>query len=71
MGVRQGVDMRTMQSLFRRVKSLLAKDSSNAELSEELQFHMEREIEQNMAEGMPREDAKGGCEGQFREAYRR
>ena len=57
--------MRVTQSLSRRIKSLLSKESKNAELSDELQFHLEREIEQNVADGMSPEDAKTAARASF------
>ena len=50
--------MRAMQSLFRRVRSLFAKDASNAELSEELHFHLQQAIEEKIASGMAPEEAR-------------
>ncbi len=40
-----------------RLRALFRRDSMDAELSEELRFHLERETEKNVARGMPREEA--------------
>lgn len=57
--------MRAMQSLSRRIRSFFGREESNAELSEELRFHLEREIEQNMADGMSPEDARKAARASF------
>ena len=57
--------MRAVQSLSRRIKSFFGKDESNAELSEELPVHLQREIEQNMADGMSPEDARAAARASF------
>ena len=44
--------MRIIQSLRRRLRSLLEKDVSDIELNEELRFHIERQTEENLAKGM-------------------
>lgn len=44
--------MRIFQSLRRRLQSLREKDASNVELDEELRFHLERQVEENIAGGM-------------------
>jgi hypothetical protein len=49
--------MRILQSL-RRVRSFLSKEASDVELSEELRFHLERQVEENVANGMSPEDAR-------------
>ncbi len=50
--------MRTIRSFILRLKSVFFKDSQNIELSEELQFHLDRETEQIIASGMSAEEAK-------------
>ena len=57
--------MRTIQSLFQRMHSLLAKDSSNAELNEELQFHLEQATEENIASGMSPDEARAAAKERF------
>jgi putative ABC transport system permease protein len=57
--------MRAMQSLFRRVRSLFAKDASNAELSEELHFHLQQAIEEKIASGMAPEEARAAAKEIF------
>jgi predicted permease len=44
--------MRIFQSWRRRLQSLREKDVNNAELDEELRFHVERQVEENIAGGM-------------------
>jgi predicted permease len=44
--------MRLLQSLYRRLQSLLHKDANNVNLREELHFHLETLVEQNIARGM-------------------
>lgn len=60
-----GVHMRLFQSLFRRWRSLLEKDTSNVELNEELQFHLERQTEENIANGMSPEQAQAVAKANF------
>jgi predicted permease len=50
--------MRTFRAMLRRFRSIRSKDTNNLELSEELQFHLEREIEENIARGVPPERAR-------------
>ncbi len=45
-------------SLFRRLRSLFRKEELNQELSDELAFHLDKQIEQNMAAGMSVEEAR-------------
>ena len=61
----KGIRMRLFRSLLRRWRSFLEKDSSNTELSEELQFHMERQIEENIASGMSPKDARAEAKANF------
>ncbi|WP_158752331.1 ABC transporter permease [Acidobacterium sp. S8] len=57
--------MRIVQSLLRRLRSLLKKDSSNVDLSEELQFHLEHQVEANISRGMSPEEAKAAARAEF------
>jgi hypothetical protein len=57
--------MRLLQSLLRRWRSFLEEDSSNVELSEELQFHLERQTEENIASGMSPEQARAAARANF------
>ena len=57
--------MRLLQSLLRRWRSFLEKDSSNVELGEELQFHLERQTEENIANGMLPEQARAAAKISF------
>ncbi|WP_263356262.1 ABC transporter permease [Acidicapsa ligni] len=41
------------------------KDASNAALSEELQFHLERQVEENIANGMFPEEARAAARAEF------
>jgi hypothetical protein len=60
-----GVDMRFIHSLRRRLLSLWKKDASNVQLSEELQFHLERQTEANIANGMSPEEARSAAKDSF------
>ena len=44
--------------LRRRIQALLFKSRMENELDEELQFHLEKEIEQNLQRGMNPEEAR-------------
>src|ERR1700722_109625 len=57
--------MRFLQSLRRRLLSFWRKDASNVQLNEELQFHLERETEANIAGGMTAEEARSAAEACF------
>ena len=57
--------MRDLRSLLRRSNSLLHEKSNNASLSEELQFHEERRVGENIARGMPAIEAKRSAEAEF------
>lgn len=61
----KGVTMRSLHSLIRRLRSLLRRDSRNIDLSEELQFHLERQIEENVANGMPPQAARAAALSEF------
>src|SRR5918995_997863 len=47
-----------LSDLFRRWRALTHKDQMDQELDEEMQFHLEREIDQNIKNGMSPEDAR-------------
>ena len=49
--------MRLLRSLMRRLESMTAKEAFNAELSEELQFHLAHAVEENMSRGMTKDEA--------------
>ena len=57
--------MRLLQSLLRRLRSFLHRESSNADLSEELEFHIERQTEENIANGMSPERARVVAKADF------
>lgn len=57
--------MRWTKSLGRRLRSVVSKESSNVALREELQFHLERTIEENLARGLPEEDAVAAAKASF------
>jgi predicted permease len=57
--------MRIVQSLIRRLRSLFNKESSNAALSEELIFHIERQTEENIAGGMSPAHARAAARAEF------
>src|ERR1700730_13300217 len=50
--------MRLLHRLRRRLRSLVLKEPLDAERSEELRFHVERQVEQNIAAGMPATEAR-------------
>jgi predicted permease len=50
--------VRPWHILRSRIRSLLFRDSRESDLREELQLHLEREIERLQASGLPREDAR-------------
>jgi len=47
-----------MSGIRARVRALLRRSATNAELDEELQYHLDREIERNIAHGMNAHDAR-------------
>jgi len=49
--------MRWMKKIRLRARSMFRKSTVDAELSEELRFHLERESAKNEAAGMPKEQA--------------
>src|SRR5271157_4501335 len=63
-------------NFLRRLRALFRKDELDQELSDELAFHLEKQIEQNIASGMSAEEARyaalrlfGGVD-QVKEEYR-
>lgn len=57
--------MRAISSLFTRLHSLLTREWRNADLSEELEFHLARQTEENVARGMSAEDAAAAARAEF------
>lgn len=57
--------MRSFQSLLIRYRSSRNRESKNVELNEELQFHLERQTEENIASGMPPDKARAAAKGSF------
>ncbi|MBS1799874.1 MAG: ABC transporter permease [Acidobacteria bacterium] len=57
--------MRLLQSLRRRLQSLLHEDTGNVELSEELRFHLESLVERNLARGMTPQQARLAAREEF------
>ncbi len=57
--------MRRVQSLLRRARSLLTRDASNLALREELEFHLEQAIAENMARGMSPQAARAEAQRSF------
>ena len=50
--------VRTLKELQLSIRSLFRRRQEEQQLDEELQFHLERQIEQNLAAGMPQEEAR-------------
>lgn len=68
--------MRWLRSISHRFRSLFPKEAAERDLDQELRFHLERQIAENVAAGMPAEEARraallefGGVE-QFKEECR-
>jgi putative ABC transport system permease protein len=57
--------MRAIRSLLVRIRSLLSRESRNADVSAELEFHLGREIEENLARGMSPEEAAAAARAEF------
>jgi predicted permease len=57
--------LRFLHSLLRRWQSLREREAANLALREELQFHLERETEENIARGMPPEQARRAASAAF------
>src|SRR3954467_9240448 len=50
--------MLMLKALLRRLRALLRRSEMETELDEELRFHLEKEIEQNVRRGMNPEEAR-------------
>ena len=50
--------MQWLKELAHSLSSFFRRSHKEQELSDELQFHLERQIEQNLAAGMPSEEAR-------------
>ena len=50
--------MRWIRSISHRIRNLFRKDKVELETDQELRFHLERQIAQNIAAGLPPEDAR-------------
>src|SRR5262245_17083944 len=57
--------MNTVRQLWRRLLSLMRKGRLEREMEEEMRFHLEMQIEQNLASGMAAEDAHYAARRQF------
>ena len=57
--------MRILSSLRRRLRSILSPERADIELSEELQFHLSRQVEENVAAGMSPDDARRAAQMEF------
>ncbi|MHB1958859.1 MAG: ABC transporter permease [Acidobacteriaceae bacterium] len=57
--------MRSLQSLLVRFRSSRNKEWKNIELNDELQFHLERQTEENIASGMSPEQARTAAMASF------
>ncbi len=49
-----------MNSFFRKLRWLTQRSDKDAELREELQFHLEEEAEQRQEDGLAEDEAMGG-----------
>src|SRR6266481_3400306 len=57
--------MRWILSVSHWVRSLFLEKAVEKELSDEVRFHLERQIEENVASGMPREEARRAALREF------
>jgi predicted permease len=57
--------MRWVQSLLIRMQSLLAREARNSAVEEELKFHLEQTVAQNLARGMSPEAAQAAAQESF------
>jgi hypothetical protein len=57
--------MRLLESLRRRLQSLFHKDASNIAVSEELRYHLETLVQQNIARGMSPAQARIAANAEF------
>ncbi len=55
----------TMKRLARRLRALLGKDRLDVELDEELEYHIARQAEQNVANGMSPDEARAAARRTF------
>ena len=60
--------MRFSNSLLRRWRSLREKEANNLALREELQFHLDRQTDENIANGMSFDAGAKGSQGRFRKS---
>src|ERR1044071_9739381 len=51
-------DVEMLSRLWRRLRALLHRGTMEHELDEELRYHLEREVERNIADGMSPEEAR-------------
>ncbi len=61
----KGAAVRLFDSLRRRMRSLRTRDASNAALGDELRFHLERQVEENLARGMSPRAARAAAKEEF------
>jgi putative ABC transport system permease protein len=57
--------MNSFRLIWRRLLSLMRKGRLEREMDEEMRFHLEMQIEQNLAAGMAREEARHAAQRQF------
>ena len=57
--------MRWLQSIFHRSRSLFRKNAVERELDQEMRFHVERQIAENLAAGMSPEEARRVAQLEF------
>ncbi len=57
--------MRWVNKAWMWVRSIVRRDHANRELDEELRFHLERQIAENVAAGMSREEARDAAMREF------
>jgi hypothetical protein len=57
--------MRWLQSIFHRFRSLFRKKEVEQELDQEMRFHVERQIAENLAAGMSLEEARRAAQLEF------
>src|SRR5271165_1549913 len=57
--------MRFLRSLLRRWRSLREQEASNLALREELQFHLDRQTDENIARGMSFDEARKAARATF------
>jgi putative ABC transport system permease protein len=57
--------MRWLQSISHRLRSLFRKDAVEHELSDEMRFHIERQVEENLTAGMSLQEARRAAMREF------